>query len=188
MSEFGDGGANQCVPQQSGEDEQREEAASEHAARRNLVQVPTVDDSCEVYEIHFFSRTLHFRGDKLGGSFSPALEKKKKQHDNITISNITISAKESLLPDICLLALQCSLGICWAEVGRQKNQGGLQNPQFQRRQTFINGVIGVPVDSGNIFFNAKLINILFDSYIQILVLKMRDLIPVYCVKKSEHIR
>lgn len=53
MSEFGDGGADQSVPQQGGEDEQREEAASEHAAGRNLVQVPTVEDSCEVQEIHF---------------------------------------------------------------------------------------------------------------------------------------
>lgn len=52
MSKLGDRGANQCVPQQGGEDEQREEAAGEDAARRDFVQIPSVNDRCEVHEIH----------------------------------------------------------------------------------------------------------------------------------------
>lgn len=52
MSKLGDGGTNERVSQQGGENEQREEAASEDAARWNLVQIAIVDDSCGVHEIH----------------------------------------------------------------------------------------------------------------------------------------
>lgn len=55
-----------------------------------------------------------------------------------------MSGKASLLAEFCLLALQYSLGIVGQKWGDIRTREVFRIPSF-------NGVISVPVDSGNIF-------------------------------------